>query len=103
MTQKRCGKCEEVKPVDDFPIQRASRDGRSHWCRACHTVAKREYRQRHRERLNAARRRDAVPERTCRTCGQTFMPGRKNQNYCRPWCREHRYLACLEGDAVRSK
>ena len=29
MTEKRCGKCEEVKPVDDFPIQRASRDGRT--------------------------------------------------------------------------
>jgi hypothetical protein len=23
--------------------------------------------------------------------------GRKDQNYCRPWCREHRYLARMEG------
>ena len=86
------------QPVDDFPIRRDSRDGRSYWCRACHVLAKQEYRQRHRERLNAARRRDTIPERTCRTCRQTFMPGRKNQNYCRPWCREHRYLASLEGE-----
>ena len=46
-----------------------------------------EYRQRHGERLNAASRREPIPERTCRTCGQPFMPIRKDQNYCRPWCR----------------
>ena len=65
--------------------------------RGCHAVANREYRQRHRERLNAARRRDPLPERTCRTCGQPFIPVRKDQNYCRTWCRQHKYLARLEG------
>ena len=60
-------------------------------CRACHNVANREYRQRNRERLNAGRRRDPPPERTCRTCGQRFIPVRKDQNSCRPWCRQHKY------------
>ena len=27
----------------------------------------------------------AIPERTCRTCGQPFMPVRKDQTYCRLW------------------
>jgi len=83
MAEKRCGKCGEIKPQDDFPTRRASPDGRDSWCRDCHVVANRGYRQRHRERLNAARRRDPIPERTCLTCGQPFIPVRKDQNYCR--------------------
>ena len=96
MAEKHCSKCGTVKPVEEFPIRRASADDRSHWCRACHAVAKREYRQRHGERFNAARRRDPIPERTCRTCGQPFMPARKDQNYCRTWCQEHSYLTRIE-------
>ena len=38
-------------------------------------LAKRQYRQRHGERLNAARRRDPIPERTCRTCGADVYAG----------------------------
>ena len=53
--------------------------------------------QRYGERLNAARRRDPIPERTCRTCGETFLPVRKDQHYCRSWCRQHSYLRQLEG------
>ena len=51
------------------------------------------------ERLNAARRRDPIPERTCRTCGETFIPVRKDQNYCRTWCRQHKYLTRLESES----
>jgi hypothetical protein len=96
VAEKRCTKCGETKPHDAFAKRRASPDGRTWWCRDCFALAKREYRQRHGERLNAARRRDPIPERTCRTCGQTFTPVRRNQNYCRPWCREHKYLTRLE-------
>ena len=78
--------------MDDFPVRRASPDGHHSWCQSCHAVANPEYRKRHRDRLNAARRLDPLPERTCRTCGQPLMPVRKAQNYCRPWCREHKYL-----------
>ena len=99
MAKKRCPKCGEAKPQDAFPTQRKQPDGRSPWCRACHAVGNREYRTRHRERLNAARRRDAIPERTCRTCGQTFMPVREDQRYCRTWCREHKYLTRLESES----
>jgi hypothetical protein len=51
------------------------------------------------ERLNAVRRRDPIPERTCRTCGEPFIPVRRDQNYCRPWCREHRHLTRLERES----
>jgi hypothetical protein len=53
MAEKRCGKCGDIKALDEFPIQRASPSGRSSWCRACHALANREYRQHHGERLNA--------------------------------------------------
>jgi hypothetical protein len=99
MTEKRCPKCGEIKPVDEFPIRRASADDRSYWCRACHAVAKREYRHRHGDRLNAARRREPIPPRICRTCGQTYVPVRRDQNYCRPWCQEHKYLTRLESES----
>jgi hypothetical protein len=99
MREKRCPKCGEIKPVDEFPIRRASADDRSYWCRACHAVAKREYRHRHGDRLNAARRREPIPPRICRTCGQTYLPVRRDQNYCRPWCREHKYLTRLESES----
>ena len=99
MAEKRCGRCVEVKPIDEFPVRRASPDGRDSLCRGCHVVANQAYRQRHRERLNAARRRDPIPERTCRTCGQRFIPVRKDQNYCRTWCRQHKYLTRLESES----
>jgi hypothetical protein len=99
VTKKRSGKRGQVKPTEEFPVRRASPDGRDSLCRGCHVVANQAYRQRNRERLNAARRRDPIPERTCRTCGETFIPVRKDQNYCRPWCREHKYLTRLAGEA----
>ena len=32
-------------------------------------------------------------------CGEPFIPVRRDQNYCRLWCREHKYLTRLEGEA----
>jgi hypothetical protein len=44
---KRCGKCGEVKPLDDFSRSAESSDGHQRWCRGCH----REYRLANRDRL----------------------------------------------------
>lgn len=41
---------------------------------------------------------EPIPPRVCRTCGQTFTAVRKDQNYCRRWCREHKYLTRAEGE-----
>jgi 5-methylcytosine-specific restriction endonuclease McrA len=35
VAEKRCSKCDEVKPVDDFGVQSRKATGRSSWCLAC--------------------------------------------------------------------
>ena len=45
MTTQTLWEWGEVKPLNEFPVSRASTDDRSGWCRACHAVASREYRQ----------------------------------------------------------
>ena len=32
---KRCSKCHCDKPLEDFPTNKATKDGRGSWCRAC--------------------------------------------------------------------
>ena len=32
---KRCTKCQREKPLEDFPKNKATKDGRGSWCRAC--------------------------------------------------------------------
>jgi hypothetical protein len=32
----RCVKCQAVLALQDFPVHRGSRSGRSSWCRECH-------------------------------------------------------------------
>lgn len=42
MDCKACTKCGEVKALDNaFPFNKATRDGRCSWCRACHAFARR--------------------------------------------------------------
>jgi hypothetical protein len=55
----RCGTCREWKPSEAFPFSRSknrARGGRSLQCRACQTILRQAYRERHK-----------VP---CRNCGQ---------------------------------
>ena len=55
----QCCRCHEWKPDDDFPSNRSekvARRGRHGVCRPCQTIARREYRQRNRERDNAYNR-----------------------------------------------
>jgi len=33
--QKQCGKCRECKPLSDFHVRRASKDGRAYMCASC--------------------------------------------------------------------
>src|SRR5690606_117456 len=39
---KRCSRCDEVKPLDEFPSHAGTRDGRQSWCRVCYTKRDRE-------------------------------------------------------------
>jgi hypothetical protein len=89
---KRCRHCGETMPREDFSPDRRHRDGLHSWCRACVAESKRRWRAENRESYNAARRIAPYPPRICATCGQEFAPMRRDQRYCRRWCREHRYL-----------
>ena len=35
LTEKRCSKCGETKPVSEFHVRRRSPDGLQSWCKAC--------------------------------------------------------------------
>jgi len=63
---KRCSKCGETKPLDDFSRRADRPDGRQGWCRACHKAhrdrtidpatekeRRRAYYQANKERINA--------------------------------------------------
>lgn len=36
MTSKRCPRCNRVKPMTAYNVDRARPDGRTSWCRECH-------------------------------------------------------------------
>lgn len=64
---KRCSRCGEVKPLDDFHRHRSRRDGRQPFCKAC--IAAR-YRQ---------RKAEADAEGLCRDCS---APAAEGHVYC---------------------
>lgn len=37
VTEKRCAKCGETKPIGEFRKSKASRDGHMSYCRVCHS------------------------------------------------------------------
>lgn len=60
---KRCSRCGEVKPLDDFHRHRSRRDGRQPFCKAC----------------IAARYRQRKDEGLCRDCS---APAAEGHVYC---------------------
>jgi hypothetical protein len=54
---KRCPKCEQVKPLDDFYRQTRSRYGRQSWCKVCRSDQMRKKRVEQPEMMRAASRR----------------------------------------------
>jgi hypothetical protein len=46
LEKKECRKCGREKPVSEFPVREAMRDGLSSWCADCHNDAVRETRAR---------------------------------------------------------
>jgi hypothetical protein len=43
---KRCPDCGEHKPLDEFPRNRNSKDGRHRYCKPCHSASGMESKQR---------------------------------------------------------
>jgi len=43
LKSKRCSRCGEMKPVDEFCLQRSSRDGLHYYCRPCNSLVANRY------------------------------------------------------------
>jgi hypothetical protein len=54
VTEKRCTGCSGWLPLEEFPHNRHMHLGRSSRCRECHRAATRDWRDRNRDRVNAA-------------------------------------------------
>ena len=54
---KRCRKCGELKPLDDFPRHRGSKDGRRSRCKPCHSADVRAWTQSKPDRVQMVRAR----------------------------------------------
>lgn len=57
MTEKTCSRCKAVKPVENFTVARARKDGRNPYCRSCTRAAVRKYGATHPEKIAASSRR----------------------------------------------
>lgn len=85
---RRCGRCGEGKPVEDFAWRRKTRGQRDNYCRPCRAAYKQEhYRANRRRYIEQAglRKRAAVAERT---------------EYLVAYLRRHPCVDCGEADPV---
>lgn len=56
METKRCIACGTEKPIDDFHNQKARKDGRYPYCKACAQIKNREYHNAHYDQIHAKQR-----------------------------------------------
>jgi hypothetical protein len=49
MKEKRCSKCKQVKPLDDFGNDKATKDGKARYCKKCKCDAEKVNRDKKRE------------------------------------------------------
>src|SRR5690606_159023 len=107
---KRCTKCREVKPLEEYPPRKDARDGRHSWCHACRAKRTREARWAKQgippekwQRLHAeadrkaearAARRNSVPDgfKRCSRCDEAkpleeFPPHADTRDGRGSWCR----------------
>lgn len=82
--RRRCGRCQELKPLTAFAWRRKARGQRDNYCRQCRSAYKHEHYAAHREQYiaNAQRRKRAtveertaylvsfLRERACADCGE---------------------------------
>jgi hypothetical protein len=88
---RRCPQCREVKPVEEFAIDRGKASGLASRCKACDRERCRAYYAEHAEARRAAAnqraalRRAQAPPRICERCDQPATSSR--HHYCDD-CRE---------------
>src|SRR5690606_5351887 len=106
---KRCTKCYETKPLEEFPPRKGRRDGRDSHCSACNTKRVREtrwkrqgippeewprlHKEADRKAEAQAARRDSVPDgfKACSRCSEVmpleeFPPDKRVRDGRHPWC-----------------
>jgi len=98
---RRCTHCGEFLPFSAFRPNLRLSSGWSSWCRDCSVESSRAWRERNRERVNAARR-TPLAKRTCVECGGEFE-GQKSRLLCGSRrCKDRRYQR-LHPEAYRAK
>jgi hypothetical protein len=100
-TGRRCTHCGEFLPFSAFRPNLKLSSGWNSWCRDCSVESSRAWRERNRERVNAARK--TPPSRLrCVECGEEFE-GQKGRLLCgKRRCKDRRY-ARLHPDKLREK
>lgn len=88
---KRCSKCGETKPLDDFGINRTSKDGKQRWCKACMNKATSRTKG-NRTGKNTAKAEQSMTK-TCPKCGRelprdAFYPKLEAKDGLQSWCKE---------------
>lgn len=85
---KSCTKCGTEKTLADFPPCPKLIDGRSSWCRDCHSVLCAAWRRR---RIHVPKL--LTPGRTCAKCKEykvrlLFSPSKVSRDGLQPWCKK---------------
>lgn len=62
MTMKRCSKCKQTKPSEDFNRNRSTRDGLHFYCRPCHNCDSKEWNAKNRASYLAIMRRSSAKQ-----------------------------------------
>lgn len=113
LRSKTCSKCEEEKPLDDFPARKSSKDGLHGWCRPCYrnyySAAGKRWRDENRERHRETQRKryHADPERFRKikrdwdASHRDLVNARAREAYKRAWADPVKRARMLEHNARR--
>jgi hypothetical protein len=81
-TEKICYRCKQLKPIDEFPINRDKPDWRGKNCKPCNDAVKEAWRQANPEKARAAGRRKANRRKS--------LPNDERLKYQRKWYANHK-------------
>jgi hypothetical protein len=78
---KKCPRCKAEKPIDEFPVDKTTRDGRFTYCRSCAKEYRDNYRKLHPEKFKRSQVRSAKKLREKWRSGEIIVPESK-------WCKD---------------
>ncbi len=103
---KRCYRCKEHKPIEEFYKNRAQKDGRACDCKKCHLVAIKQWRDKNPDRAQAYqkkcyRKRYADPATRKQILDKNVAYNKSHRKQIAEWQRKRRYVKL--GRPVRDK